>query len=117
MKGSNLIARQVSRLRYQRNWTQDELADILQKTGWRISRSGVSKIEGGSMYVPDFRMVWLASVFKVQLSDLLPEIDWRAPVADTLGKYINPEKLTPPAKLLFPVSLNPTQLTADKKIS
>ncbi len=117
MKGSNLIARQVSRLRYQRNWTQDELADILQKTGWLISRSGVSKIEGGSMYVPDFRMVWLASVFKVQVSDLLPEIDWRAPVVDALGKYINPEKLTPPAKLLFPVSLIPTQLTADKKIS
>ena len=47
----------------------------------------------------------------------MPEIDWRAPVVDALGKYINPEKLTPPAKLLFPVSLNPTQLTVDKKIS
>ena len=115
MKGSNLIARQVSRLRYQRNWTQDELADLLQKTGWLISRSGVSKIEGGSMYVPDFRMVWLASVFKVQVSDLLPEIDWRAPVVDTLGKYIATEKLIPPAKLLLPVSFESAQFTPNKE--
>ena len=115
MKGSNLIARQVSRLRYQRGWTQDELADILQKTGWRISRSGVSKIEGGSMYVADFRMVWLASVFKVQVSDMLPEIDWRAPVVDTLGKYIATEKLIPPAKLLLPVSFESAQFTPNKE--
>jgi len=115
MKGSNLIARQVSRLRYQRGWTQDELADILQKTGWRISRSGISKIEGGSMYVPDFRLIWLASVFKVQVSDLLPEIDWRAPVVDTLGKYIATEKLIPPAKLLLPVSFESAQFTPNKE--
>ena len=115
MKGSNLIARQLSRLRYQRNWTQDELADLLQKTGWHISRSGVSKIEGGSICVPDFRLIWLASVFKVQVSDLLPEIDWRAPVVDTLGKYIAPEKLIPPAKLLLPVSFDSAQFTSNKE--
>ena len=115
MKGSNLIARQVSRLRYQRGWTQDELADILQKTGWRISRSGISKIEGGSMYVPDFRLIWLASVFKVQVSDMLPEIDWRAPVVDTLGKYIAQEKLIPPVKLLLPVSLDSAQFTPNNE--
>src|SRR5438132_11411452 len=108
MKGSNLIARQLSRLRYQRNWTQDELADLLQKTGWHISRSGVSKIEGGSICVPDFRLIWLASVFKFQVSDLLPETNSRAPDVETLGRYINPQNLTPPAKSLFPVWLNPT---------
>ena len=67
------------------------------------------------MYVADFRMVWLASVFKVQVSDLLPEIDWRAPVVDTLGKYIAPEKLIPPAKLLLPVSFDSAQFTHNKQ--
>lgn len=116
MKGLNLIARQVSRLRYQRGWTQDELADLLQKTGWFITRSGVSKIEGGSIYVPDFRLVWLASVFNVRASDLLPEIDRNTAVLDTIRKYIAPEKLAPPSKLLLPVSFNSNKLTADKKI-
>jgi len=73
------------------------------------------KSKGGSMYVPDFRMIWLASVFKVQVSDLLPEIDWRAPVVETLRKYIAPEKLIPPAKLLLPVSFDSVQFTPDKK--
>jgi transcriptional regulator with XRE-family HTH domain len=114
MKGLNLIARQVSRLRYQRGWTQDELADLLQKTGWFISRSGVSKIEGGAVYVPDFRVVWLASVFKIPLSDLLPEIDSKTPVLDTLGKYIDPEKLTPSLKTLF--SLDSEHLSLNPKI-
>ena len=115
MKGLNLIARQVSRLRYQRGWTQDELADLLQTTGWFITRSGVSKIEGGSIYVPDFRVVWLASVFKVEVSDLLPKIDWKAPVVETLGKYITPAKLIPPAELLLPVSFDSAQFTPNKE--
>lgn len=115
MKVLNLIARQVSRLRYQRGWTQDELADHLQRTGWLISRSGVSKIEGGSIYVPDFRLVWLASVFKAPLSDLLPEIDWKAPVLDTLWKYIDPEKLTLPPPVLLPVSFDRRRFTPDTK--
>ena len=67
------------------------------------------------MYVADFRMVWLASVFKVQVSDMLPEIDWRAPVVDTLGKYIAQEKLIPPVKLLLPVSFDSAQFTPNNE--
>ena len=70
MKKKNLIGRQVSRLRYQRGWTQDMLADKLQLTGWMISRSGISKIEGGSIYVPDFRLCYFARVFKVEIAAL-----------------------------------------------
>jgi hypothetical protein len=35
------------------------LADKLQLAGWMISRSGVSKIEGGLIYVPDFRLLYI----------------------------------------------------------
>ena len=47
MKKLNLTGRLVNKLRNERDWTQDELADRLQKAGWMISRSGVSKIESG----------------------------------------------------------------------
>jgi transcriptional regulator with XRE-family HTH domain len=44
----------VSRLRYQRGWTQDEFADALQLAGWSIAcRSTVSKIENRSQPVPN----------------------------------------------------------------
>jgi len=114
MKGSNLIARQVSRLRYERGWTQDELADLLHKAGWFISRSGVSKIEGGLVYVHDFRLVWLASVFQVKIGDLLPRIDGRVPVLETLGKYIDPKKLNPPPGLLLPLRVDSAECVPEK---
>ncbi len=79
----NLIGRQVSRLRYQRGWTQDMLADKLQLAGWMISRSGVSKIEGGLMYVPDFRLLYFAYTFQVDLPILFPEVNLRSPIHET----------------------------------
>jgi transcriptional regulator with XRE-family HTH domain len=54
VKKLNLTGRLVNKLRNERGWTQDELTDRLQKAGWMISRSGVSKIESGLVYVHDF---------------------------------------------------------------
>ena len=70
----NLIGRQVSRLRYQRGWTQDMLVDKLQLAGWMISRSGVSKIENGSMYVSDFRLFYFAHIFGIEVSQLFANV-------------------------------------------
>ena len=92
MKRVNLIGREVGRLRYQRGWTQDELADLLQKAGWLISRSGVSKIEAGSFYVPDFRLFYFAHVFRVDVPALLPPIDLKAPIQETMLRFIRNER-------------------------
>ena len=92
MKTLNLVGRQISKLRYQREWTQDELADALQRAGWLISRSGLSKIEGGSVYVPDFRLFYLAHVLHVDVSALLPKIDLSQPIHETMLRYIRNEK-------------------------
>jgi transcriptional regulator with XRE-family HTH domain len=75
VKKMNLIGRQVSRLRYQRGWTQDMLADKLQLAGWMISRSGVSKIENGSMYVSDFRLFYFAHIFGIEISQLFVNVN------------------------------------------
>jgi len=72
MRKLNVIGRQVGRLRYQRGWTQEILAARLQLAGWTISRSGVSKIESGLVYVPDFRLPCFAQLFGVAIEDLYP---------------------------------------------
>src|SRR6266496_637974 len=69
MKKLNVIGRQVGRLRYQRGWTQEILAGRLQLAGWIISRSGISKIENGSVYVPHFRLPCLARLLGVATPD------------------------------------------------
>lgn len=88
----NLAGRQISRLRNQRELTQEELADALQRAGWLISRSGVSKIEGGSVYVPDFRLFYLAQVLGVEVSVLLPKIDMNQPIHETMLRFIRNKK-------------------------
>jgi transcriptional regulator with XRE-family HTH domain len=91
----NLIGRQVSRLRYQRGWTQDMLADKLQLAGWMISRSGVSKIESGLMYVPDFRLLYFAYIFQVDRLTLFPEVNLRSPIHETILRFVHIEQNGP----------------------
>jgi transcriptional regulator with XRE-family HTH domain len=78
MKKLNIIGRQVGKLRYQRGWTQERLAARLQLAGWIISRSGVSKIENGSMCVHDFRLPFLAKLFGVAIADLYPKTEFQS---------------------------------------
>ncbi|MCI0541739.1 MAG: helix-turn-helix domain-containing protein [Verrucomicrobiales bacterium] len=102
MKKKNLIGRQVSRLRYQRGWTQDMLADKLQLTGWMISRSGVSKIEGGSMYVPDFRLFYFAHLFKVEFTTLFPKVNLQSPIHEALLRFVHMERRIPRSEVTAP---------------
>jgi transcriptional regulator with XRE-family HTH domain len=91
-KRLNLIGRQISRLRSQRSWSQETLSDMLQLAGWRISRSGVSKIERGLIYVHDFQLFYLAHVLGVQVPALFPKIDFRPDIHETLLQFIHNEK-------------------------
>ena len=114
MNALNLVGRQVSRLRYQRELTQEELADELQRAGWLITRSGVSKIEGGSVYVPDFRLFYLAHVLHVEISALLPKIDLNQPIHETVLQFIRNEKRGLVPERPAPNSLDPGWLLARK---
>lgn len=111
MKTVNLIGRQISRLRYERGWTQEELANRLYSNGWEIDRSRLSKIEGGTLYVPDFRLFYFAEALGVQVHDLLPKIDPARPVHQTILKFIRNEDRgivpkTVPATATAPVLLS-----------
>lgn len=66
----NIIGAQVRRLRNERSWSQNQLATRLQLEGFDASRSKVSKIESGLIWVSDEEMMYIARAFKVELSDL-----------------------------------------------
>lgn len=92
MKKLNLTGRLVNKLRNERGWTQDELADRLQKAGWMVSRSGVSKIESGFVYVHDFQLHYFADVFRVPAVTFVPNLDLSKPIDETLSRLIYNEK-------------------------
>ena len=89
MKRLNLVGRQVSRLRYQRDWSQEELAGKLQLAGWlAATRSTVSKIEGGTIYVHDFQVSWLAAVLGVPEAALYPRFDSGKQIQEAILSFI-----------------------------
>ena len=92
------------------------LADRLQLSGWPISRSGVSKIEGGPIYGPDFRLFYLAHVLAVQLPNLFPTIDLRAPLHDTVLRFISYEKRGLPPELLTAPSFDLSALLSKETL-
>lgn len=48
------------------------MAAKLQRAGWDISRSGVSKIEARLKFVLDFELDFIVEVLRVELKDLFP---------------------------------------------
>jgi transcriptional regulator with XRE-family HTH domain len=103
VKKLNLAGRLVNKLRNERGWTQDELADRLQQAGWMISPSGLSKIEGGLVYVHDYQVQIFAFVFRVPAVTFVPTLDLSKPIDETLSRFIYNEKrgLAPKPRKLF----------------
>ncbi len=62
----------MRKLRFNRDWTQDQLAAKLQLAGLEFDRVAVAKIESQIRSVYDFELVVIAQVLGVALVDLLP---------------------------------------------
>jgi transcriptional regulator with XRE-family HTH domain len=69
----NLVGPHVRRLRVELGLTQADLAAKLQRSGWDISREIVAQIEGGTRYVVDTELAFLAAALEVTLPTLLPQ--------------------------------------------
>ena len=92
MKKLNLIRQQVIKLRQRNGWSQEKFAVKLQFAGWHnATRSTVSKIEGGSMGVAEYDLLFIAAALRVQPAHLYPEIDWKRPMDETVHKHIPQE--------------------------
>jgi transcriptional regulator with XRE-family HTH domain len=68
----NVVGRQVRKLRTQKGWTQEVLAQKLQLQAWDISRTSLAKLESQLRRVPDCELLFLASVLGVAIGDLFP---------------------------------------------
>jgi len=75
MKCQNMIGPQVRRLRYQRGWSQEKLAEKLQLLGWDIGRVSLAKIESRLVHVEEYELLYFARAFNVRLDEVFPPID------------------------------------------
>ena len=92
MKKLNLIRQQVRKLRQRNGWSQERFAVQLQRAGWHnATRSTVSKIEGGSMGVAEYDLLFIAAALRVHFVHLFPPIDWKRPMDETVHKHIPQE--------------------------
>jgi transcriptional regulator with XRE-family HTH domain len=66
----NFIGRNVSRLRYRRAWTQDQLVAKLQIHGCDITRDILASVETLRSTATDKQVWYLAVVFDVDLQEL-----------------------------------------------
>lgn len=82
----NVIGPVVQRLRKQRGWSQAKLAEQLQSAGWKISRSGLAKIECRVVWVGDFELLYFVNVFGVGIGALFPRTSEKAPVQTMIAK-------------------------------
>ena len=90
MVHKNVVGREVGRIRSNRGWTQAVLARELQKAGWDISRSEVSKIEMRIREVKDWQMMLLVHLLETPHESFYPRLnpneDFRDAFAATITK-------------------------------
>ena len=68
---NNIAGLNVSRLRKEHKWSQNDLAIQLQNIGHDIHKNGVQQMEAGSRFITDIELMALAQVFNVEISQLL----------------------------------------------
>jgi transcriptional regulator with XRE-family HTH domain len=88
----NFIGRNVSRLRYQRVWTQDQLVAKLQIHGCDITRDILASVETLRSIATDKQVWFLAVVFDVDIDELYH------PLARSVSKSTLVGIATPAAK-------------------
>lgn len=75
----NLISKQLIELRKKNNYSQRDLAYMLQLKGYDIDKNVITRIETNQRYVTDLEIKALSEVFKVSYDYLIdgPQEDTR----------------------------------------
>jgi len=84
MKAHNLVGPQVRKLRYNRGWSQAQLAIQLQLKGLDVGREVVAQIEGQTHCVKDKDLPYFACVFQIGVAELFPHFAPDKPIHDIL---------------------------------
>ena len=85
----------VGRIRSNRGWSQAELARELQKAGWDISRSEVSKIEMRIREVKDWQMMLLVHLLETPHECFYPRLDPKKALRDALAATMTRKQKQP----------------------
>ena len=67
----NICGDKVREARHKLRLSQSDLAARLQVEGIIIERDSISRIESGTRFVPDYELIFLAKVLKVNIHWLL----------------------------------------------
>lgn len=67
----NLVSKQLIELRRQNNYSQRDLAYILQLKGYDMDKNVITRIETNQRYVTDLEVKALSEVFKVSYDYLI----------------------------------------------
>ena len=67
----NVVSAEIRRHRLMRNISQEELAAQLQRYGWDVGRTTITKIELGERCVTDFELIAIADVLQVGVQVLV----------------------------------------------
>jgi transcriptional regulator with XRE-family HTH domain len=80
----------------QKSWSQNQLAEALQRVGLDKSRQAVARIEAQIVYVSDFQLLFIARVLGVGLLELYPTIGPEDDLYDTVTELRKPRKYAAP---------------------
>lgn len=67
----NLISKRLIELRKERNWSQRDLARMLQLAGYDIDKNVITRIETNKRYVSDIELQAFHTIFDVSYEELL----------------------------------------------
>ena len=70
---TNIIGKEISRLRNGLNISQEQLSAKCQRVGLDISRGTLAKMEAGVRCVSDGEILLLAKALEVSVADLFPK--------------------------------------------
>lgn len=70
---NNICGSNVAALRKAMGKSQRELSDELQRAGLDIDKNAVQRIESGQRFVTDIELVFLSTVLKTDINELLKQ--------------------------------------------
>jgi transcriptional regulator with XRE-family HTH domain len=104
----NIVGPQISRLRYNRGWSQAKLAVELTLKGLEVEREFVAQIENQSHCVKDKDLPFFAAALGVPLIELFPKLCPTQQIHQTMAVLLREKK----PNHVFPVVTKPLQLIA-----
>jgi transcriptional regulator with XRE-family HTH domain len=96
----NITGRMIAWHRYQRGWTQTDLATEIQLLNCHMTRQLLAHIEHGRSMLSDIQLPYVARALAVSVVDLFPiELRQSPPSLESLSKHcISPQERKPRRK-------------------